>query len=854
MIDAPVWLLLLPLVLVLSAAIARRGLRASAAVRGLVLSLLVVGLAGPRLAGPTLGPVHVLVVDRSDSAARLQPPDLAAWVDSLPDDATVAVVSFAQGAELSVSPTPVHALPPAQDWPALGLPADASALGAALSLAAHTIPEGRSGAVHVLSDGHSTDATAPALALLTARGLALTATPLEKADAAPAALQALDLPPQVSAGATVDAEVQVWGGHAGLTQELVVRAQVESGSVELARRQVEAVAGTSSTVRLPLSFPPDLPAGVRAITVEFGEDSLHDGILIDRPPEVLVVYGDRRDGAFLSGVLEADGLRVRRVPASEASLEPAPDLVVLAGPSAASLPEGFLTELSPFVDGGGGLLTVAGPGAYAAGRWQDSALAPLLPVRIDPDGAEKDDTAALLVVLDKSGSMARPAADSKSATGMISGVADVMIGGRSEGSKIRVAAEAAAATMSKLRDHDRIGVLAVDTLPYWALKMSPAAERERGADQIRRISAGGGGMYVLTALEAAATAMRAEEAPLRHILLLVDASDAGEQTRDVFGDVRGAVRTAKALRSEGITISIVGIGSSESRDSAFLADLARSGGGRLKLTPDIRTVSALFTQEVERLVGSAVSEAAPVRVVVGGWHPALRGVDIGRAPTIWGWSETRPRPEARHVLTTPEGAPVLSVWRRGLGQVAALTTDDGARWARGWPRWSDSARFYTQLARDLARDRAGQQDVLRFVGSPAGPTIEVHHQNNLQQPILTEGRTLTMQVDGSQAAAPALTLSGVGHQTGRVEAPVGSEVVVTLNSTDGTAIATAAGIVPSPAEHAHRGIDTDTLQALHRSAGPHPPTRAPGRPLWPVLVALALLLLPLDAWARRRGA
>ena len=189
-------------------------------------------------------------------------------------------------------------------------------------------------------------------------------------------------------------------------------------------------------------------------------------------------------------------------------------------------------------------------------------------------------------------------------------------------------------------------------------------------------------------------------------------------------------------------------------------------------------MSALFTQEVERLVGSAVSEAAPVRVVVGGWHPALRGVDIGRAPTIWGWSETRPRPEARHVLTTPEGAPVLSVWRRGLGQVAALTTDDGARWARGWPRWSDSARFYTQLARDLARDRAGQQDVLRFVGSPAGPTIEVHHQNNLQQPILTEGRTLTMQVDGSQAAAPALTLSGVGHQTGRVEAPVGSEVVL----------------------------------------------------------------------------
>ena len=852
MIDTPLWLWMLLPIAALAGVIARRGRRASALVRGSILALLVVALAGPRAEGPRLGPVHVLVVDRSDSIRRLSPTELSNWTEGLPADAWVAVVSFGRGAQLTVPPVPRDDLPTPDAWPESDLPTDASHLGEALQLAARTIPATRSGGVHLLTDGHATAPFDDALQRLAERGLSLDTLPIVSSSDQPGALQSWTLPERVSAGATAEAAVQVWGGTSGFKQDVVVQIPSESGPIELARQHVEARPRTSTTATLSVPFPPDLAAGVQKVTASAGGDHLPQGIVIERAADVLVVYGDRRDGAHLSKVLEADGLRVTRVPAGAASLTPPPDLVVLAGPSAGAMPADFLASLPAFVEDGGGLLTLAGPDGYAAGRWQDSSLAGILPVRIDPDGAEKDDTAALLVVLDKSGSMARPAEDAKSASGMVAGVAAVMLGGRAEGSKIRVAAEAAAATMTKLRDHDRFGVLAVDTLPYWALQMSPAAEREKGSAKVRQISAGGGGMYVLTALEAAAKAMRAEEAPLRHILILVDASDAGEQDRDNYGDVRGAVETARALRAEGITLSVVGIGSTESRDSPFLRKLAQSGGGRLKLTPSIRDVSALFTQEVERLVGSAVSEAAPVRLVVAGWHPALRGVDMARAPTIWGWSETRPRAGARHVLTTPEGAPVLSVWRRGLGQVASLTTDDGARWARGWPRWSDSAALYTQLARDLARDRAGEQDALTLRPAPTGLSIEVQHRDEQKIPMATDQSRLSLTVDGVETAAPALMLSGVGRQSGQVDAPMGSRVEVTLTSAEGDPIASVTGIAPTPAEHGHRGIASDILAGLRLEAGPVRPARGPGRPMWPLFLTLALLLLPLDAWSRRR--
>ncbi|MDQ1274845.1 MAG: hypothetical protein QG610_417, partial [Euryarchaeota archaeon] len=44
---------------------------------------------------------------------------------------------------------------------------------------------------------------------------------------------------------------------------------------------------------------------------------------------------------------------------------------------------------------------------------------------------------------------------------------------------------------------------------------------------------------------------------------------------------------------------------------------------------------------------------------------------------IYGYNEVTPKPEANRLVITRLGKPILSVWRLGLGRVAAITTDNG---------------------------------------------------------------------------------------------------------------------------------------------------------------------------------
>ena len=49
--------------------------------------------------------------------------------------------------------------------------------------------------------------------------------------------------------------------------------------------------------------------------------------------------------------------------------------------------------------------------------------------------------------------------------------------------------------------------------------------------------------------------------------------------------------------------------------------------------------------------------------------------------TITGFNDVTPRPGAERLVALADGKPVLTVWRYGLGRVAALTADDGNIWA-----------------------------------------------------------------------------------------------------------------------------------------------------------------------------
>ena len=55
--------------------------------------------------------------------------------------------------------------------------------------------------------------------------------------------------------------------------------------------------------------------------------------------------------------------------------------------------------------------------------------------------------------------------------------------------------------------------------------------------------------------------------------------------------------------------------------------------------------------------------------------------DLELNATITGFNDVTPKSGSLKLVALADGKPVLTVWRYGLGRVAALTTDDGTAWA-----------------------------------------------------------------------------------------------------------------------------------------------------------------------------
>ncbi|MEI8003721.1 MAG: hypothetical protein WCG94_05240, partial [Methanothrix sp.] len=55
--------------------------------------------------------------------------------------------------------------------------------------------------------------------------------------------------------------------------------------------------------------------------------------------------------------------------------------------------------------------------------------------------------------------------------------------------------------------------------------------------------------------------------------------------------------------------------------------------------------------------------------------------DLNLNATVTGFNDVTPRSGAQRLVALTDGKPILTVWRYGLGRVAALTVDDGSTWA-----------------------------------------------------------------------------------------------------------------------------------------------------------------------------
>jgi len=128
--------------------------------------------------------------------------------------------------------------------------------------------------------------------------------------------------------------------------------------------------------------------------------------------------------------------------------------------------------------------------------------------------------------------------------------------------------------------------------------------------------------------------------------------------------------------------------------------------------------------------------------------------------------------------------------------------------------------------------------------------------------VLVERRT----ADGLSAPTSGLQVFAVGEK--RVRIPValsepgqwvgtwhpepGTFWTLEARDRDGNRLGGQAVSVPASGEWAHRAVDADRLATLAQEPeSPVAPSRS--QPIWPLLLALAALLLVADAFARRRS-
>jgi hypothetical protein len=134
-----------------------------------------------------------------------------------------------------------------------------------------------------------------------------------------------------------------------------------------------------------------------------------------------------------------------------------------------------------------------------------------------------------------------------------------------------------------------------------------------------------------------------------------------------------AYEAAKYASNAGIKIYTVGVG--PTTDEKVMMDLAEiSNGIYFRATEETR-LKILFGPVDEQEAKTGQMEL----VILNKNHFITENFEP--SATLFGFNQVSPKGAARLLATTSTGEPVLTVWRLGLGRVAALSVDDGSKWA-----------------------------------------------------------------------------------------------------------------------------------------------------------------------------
>jgi uncharacterized membrane protein len=813
---------------------------ASLVLRTVIVLCLVLALAGAQVARSADRLAVVFLVDVSDSvgqAAREAELDYVrqALPRMGPDD-LAGVVLFGAKAVVERPLSNVRELGPVQSTP----PSGNTNLAEAVRLALGMFSADTARRIVVLSDGRPTlGDTQAAGELASATGVEISYVAFQPSPAPEVQVASVNVPSTVNAGQDFDLSLTIQS-QANTPATITV---FESGTI-IHQQDVELRQGTNNytlSLKGGNSGFKDFQVKVdpKSGDVFYQNNQLSAFSRVTGPPRALLISDKPDDSRYVLAALQQAGLTVDTVQPEQLAMNVVSlaqyNSIIMTNVSALQLSTAQMRALQSFVrDLGGGLVVVGGPDSYGPGGYFQTPLEETLPLDMQVKDQKRLPQLTIAYVIDRSGSMGVPGPD---------GVEN-----------IELAKEAIIRSINFLQANDRAGVVSFDTLGYWIANLQDVRDKlalQRLVASLRT----GGGTDILAGMNLVAQDIVNDPSTRKHIILLTDggASPAGlvELSRDLY-------------QKNGVTTSVIAIGTDIPQ---FLSDMAKAGGGNFHQVEKVAQIPTIFTQETVLATRSYILEQSFVPSLTAN-SPIMNG--ITSAPPLLGYVATSPKQTAQVILTGPGpyNDPILAAWQYGLGRSVAFTSDATARWGANWVSWDAFVRFWSQAVRWTITEGKNNNVEARIVmeGDQARMIVDARDADGA----FLNGLNMQLSVVDPAAKNNLLSLRQVAP--GRYEATFtpGAEGAYLLHLRGGegdNVIDQTSGWVMSYSSEYNidqqndgepllanlasltggRSLKEDTDAVFSHNLL----SRTAATPIWPWLMLVALVLLPVDIAVRR---
>lgn len=752
--------------------------------------------------------------------------------------------------------------------------ADGTDIGAALRYAAAMIPPDAAGRLVLVSDGDQNAGDALAAAREIGGRRSRESAGMIPVDVVPVALNAgrevmvesVDAPPRAPAESAITVRVSLLATDAA-TGELSLLRNGDLVDIN------GAAAGTSRRLRLEPGrhielISLQLPAGqVHQFKAVWTPDAGADGkagpaadtrlennigeafTYTPGKGSVLLVHAADagQPESTLAAVLKSAGVEVSVVPPEGLpdnllALQ-AYDEVILENIPAEAVSEEAQRALSEHVRSmGAGLVMVGGPDSFGAGGWKGSALEPLLPVKLDlPERLVQPD-AAVVLVLDNSGSMGRRVSASVY-------------------TQQEIANKAAALAVQTLAKTDLVGVVVFNTDTTVLVPLGLNTDAKTTAERIMSISPGGG-TVMGPGLQQAWDQLKGVKAAVKHVIVMSDGRSMGSELLPAM---------AQRMKAEdGITVSTIGVG--DDSDERTMGDIASNAGGKFYQVNNASLLPRFFLKAIRVVRTPLIREGMFAPVILPTASPLTAGLPT--PPPLRGLvlTQKRPEPTITYAMATPTGEPLLAHWTVELGQVAAFTSDARAGgWADRWIDWPGYRQLWTTIAKTMARTASPQRMELttEVAGDDLRLRLDAADQDG--KPLDMLAVPATVRMPGGEQVKVNLSQTGPGVYEGRVSAvQTGNYIAILTPRLGEKRLSPVIGgsSVASGVEFRALKTDQGLLERVANETGGrvlslfHPEQarlfdRADIRPkeartpLWRSLLAWAVVVLLLDVGTRR---